>query len=312
MPEFCTIITPDFLPFAGTLYRNLRSFDAAAQLHVLAINEGVKTDGSLPFRVYSPDALAPGFVQPLLKKYGHTNDALRWSLKPVFLLHLLAAHEKVIYLDCDLFFFHPYRFLFDELDEASLLLTPHWAPENPFEQEEKFRTNFLIGLYNAGFVGAGRNAIPSLEWWATVCLYKTEIETDKGFFVDQRYLDLLPVLYENVKLLRHRGCNVGSWNIESNKRSTSEGKVWINERYPVVFVHFNHETIRHILNGNDRLLLPLLRHYEAAFAETGKRLQDFVPRLSDWKKTGAVLALKRRLTLRSRLKRFLYKLASEL
>ena len=134
----------------------------------------------------------------------------------------------------------------------------------------------------------------------------------EGLFDDQRYLDLVPIIDENARLLRHRGCNLGSWNMHQNKRSLVNNEVMINGTYPVVFVHFNHDTIWHILNGNDHLLQPYFEEYEKTFATTGNDLQTYIKSLKDWKDLDIVHKLKHKTLIRTRLKNWLFRLSQKL
>ncbi len=311
MQVIATIISPDFLPFASCLYHAIQKHDPGTELHVLVTGE--LTIKESPVHFYQPGELDVIFAKDLAKKYEGFNDNLRWSLKPVFLLHLLNKYERVIYLDADIHPFSSFSFLFDKLKNHSFLLTPHYACTDPFQNEEKFRMNFLAGLYNAGFVGVNKEAAFSLEWWAKACLYRTEINMSDGFFVDQRYLDMIPVIDPKAGIVHHQGCNIGSWNMESFRRiQQPDGSVLINNQYPVVFIHFNHETIKHILNGDDGALKPYLLAYEKGFAATGQELKDFISRYDDWEKTSFFIKLKRSASIRTHIKKFFFNLAKKL
>ncbi|MBK9568929.1 MAG: hypothetical protein IPO53_02675 [Chitinophagaceae bacterium] len=112
------------------------------------------------------------------------------------------------------------------------------------------------GLFNAGFVGASKKGLPALKWWSGACHYKIDRQPELGIFVDQKYLDILPVEYPDIEILQHRGCNIACWNMDTNKRTICNGKLLINDKYEAVFIHFTHETIQQILNGNDYQLRP--------------------------------------------------------
>lgn len=314
MQIFCSIISPDFVPFVQCLYSSIARFDSEIELHVLVTSETLTVKHvNNKIKFCSLNEIDSPFLKEIEKKYAGINDYMRWSLKPVFLLHLLNYFERVVYVDCDLFFFNDYSFLFNELETKSILLTPHFGSTDPFQHEEKFMMNFLIGLYNAGFVGASKKGIKTLQWWAAACFYHTENAPSKGYFVDQRYLDMVPVFDENAGIVRHQGCNIGSWNIETYKRNMQvNGTVVINNQYPIIFVHFNHETIKHILNGNDKALQPYYSEYEKTFSSIGHELKDFIPMLEAWKKKGWLLKIKRRLSVRTHIKRMLFNLAKKL
>lgn len=78
-------------------------------------------------------------------------------MKPVFISYLLEnGFEKVIFTDCDIFFFNDYAFLYQELDDAAVLLTPSFMTRYPDVLENEFISLFKYGIYNAGFIGASK------------------------------------------------------------------------------------------------------------------------------------------------------------
>ncbi len=155
------------------------------------------------------------------------HDAFRWSMKPVFMKYLLDSNhvKKLIYIDSDIHFFNDYNFLFDYLDSCNILLTPHWQSSDPLKDESNFKCLLTSGFYNAGFIGVNKKAIEALNWWAEVCLYNCEIKPETGNFVDQTYLDFFHYLFDGIKIIKHKGCNVANWNqVECKRTSTLGGK----------------------------------------------------------------------------------------
>ena len=257
---FSTIITADYYPKAFALYTSLKKFDPFAKLQVLVSDnkavtmalppaEGITIINALELAGYS-------LVNELGDKYAPTNpDFFRWSLKPVFISWLLEnGFTKVLYADCDMFFFNDYNFLFDELDGSSVLLTPNWINSDPLVDKESFFSLFTSGLFSAGFIGANRQALPALNWWARACHFMMGEHIQHGIRDDQKYLDVFPVKFETTKIIRHRGCNIGAWNYEECKRELVGGNVMINGVYPVIFVHFDGMMVQGILRGYDKLL----------------------------------------------------------
>ncbi len=180
-------------------------------------------------------------------------DAFRWSMKPVLMKYLLEQKNvhKVIYLDCDIYFFGDYDFLFDELSRNNVLLSPHWRSSDPHKDPANFAMLYTEGLYNGGFAGANDAAIPALDWWAMACDYICVVDRARGMFVDQVHLNLLPVYFENIGILKHRGCNVANWNMIECERTLSGNnpEVLITGKYPIVFIHFAGSMIRGIFRG---------------------------------------------------------------
>lgn len=316
MQKFCTIITADHFPKAAVLCHSIRSFNNTAELYVLISDEkkNVHQRETEGMKLISVDLLSNyPLVDELYKKYAHINfDNFRWSLKPVFASYLLRTGlDKVIYLDCDMFFVNDFGFLFKELDKYDILLTPHWNNTNPSLNKNGFLSNFTSGLFSAGFFGANRKGLPALDWWANACHFMMGENIKIGVHDDQRYLDIFPVLFEDIHIIRHRGCNIGSWNVEESKRTLVNSEVLINEKFPVIFIHFDQMLATTILKGHDPLLKPYLDQYRNTFESLGYHLSDFIS-IEPYANPGALKKIKWTLMLRTRLKRFFYKLAESL
>lgn len=282
MEAFCTIITYDYLFYAQALQASFKHFHADIPLHVFIADEGlslstIKVD--LPnTHFYTTDTFEKDtMAQALHKKYveGEEDyDKFRWSMKSVFMRFLLEekACEKVIFLDPDLYFFNDGSFLFQALDDAHIILTPHWRSSDPKTDLINFNLLSYCGLFNAGFIGATKDGIPALNQWAEWCLFKCLKDRLLSHFDDQGYLDLLPIYFEKVKIIRHKGCNVANWNQIECKRVRVKDKILINGEEPIIFMHFTKSTIQGIQHGEDGLLethleeyLNTLKHFNPAF-----------------------------------------------
>lgn len=317
MKTFCTIITSNYLPYAVTLFRSLRQHVDKASLYVLITDNGDHDYSILPeagvhlLQISQIRKFGP--TDALMNKYQHRPDALRWSMKPVLIHYLLEqGYDKVIFTDCDIFFVNNGDFLFKELDASAILLTPHWTTPDPQERESDFLAFFNFGAFNAGFIGATQKGIPALKWWAEACLYRIEMNHPEGLHNDQKYLDALPVFFEAVKILRHKGCNVSFWNQQVCRRVLVHGEVKINGTYPVVFIHFNRNYIPELLEGNDREIFPYFEQFRRTFEQTGYKLDQFISRLPEYKNPGLLERTKYRLRIRTRIKNWLYKLSKAL
>ncbi len=264
-----TIVTRNFL-FKALALRNSMVRFGALDFHILLASGGDEAENCRValcdqgiylhdlFEVYSPSE-----IEALTGRYEPESDALRWSSKSAFLRFLLEdlGYSGAIYADCDLYFVDDPGFLFELLKVHAVLLTPHWRPLLPEPDPVQYYCNFTDGLYNAGFIGASRSGIPALMWWHGRCCHRCEIDKAYGLYVDQKYLDLLPVHFDGVHVLKHPGCNVAEWNRAFLKRTTIDGRIHIDGRWPLVFIHFTHLTIEHIEAGDDSQLSTILAAY---------------------------------------------------
>jgi hypothetical protein len=181
MNHFATIITMDHLDKAMALLASLQKF-GEAELHVYIVDLSVdpKKLESPGFIIHEQHELLTDSVNKIiLTKYtGHGSnnkirlpkdgiiayyDYLRWALKPAFVKLLHEKFEKVVYCDCDLFFYNDYQFLLDMLDENRIVISPHWREITPVANTD-YKYTYMHGLYNGGFF-ATRDADDFLIWW---------------------------------------------------------------------------------------------------------------------------------------------------
>jgi hypothetical protein len=275
----CTIVTPNYVPYALALYESICAHtEHSVDMWIFVSVLKQKLSSSLPSRtgvhyVFVDDLCGNSLGKELMLKYLDKNiNAFRWSMKSVLLMNLLMVqgYKKAIFLDGDLFFFSDVQLLFDKLDHSRVLLTPHWRSKDPKADESNFLQLFNRGIFNAGFVGVNSEAIDILKWWADMCIYKCEFDSAAGFYADQTYLNLMPVYFDGVEVLRHKGCNVAAWNrLECVRSMDSQGTVLIGGLFPIVFVHFTASIIREILIGKDPMLVPHLDAYATAILKHG-------------------------------------------
>jgi len=175
-------------------------------------------------------------AKEVIRKY--KGDKLRWALKPVFTKFLLeSGYDQVMYVDNDIYFYSSPDFLFEKLLTSSFLITPHFYKSNPNKDQNWLEANYRVGLYNAGFFAVNRTAIPILDWWANCCAYNVKKAYWRGLFDDQKYLDLVPVIFENVEVVKHRGCNFAGWNCDEVALNFKEEVLYIDND-KLVFIHF--------------------------------------------------------------------------
>ena len=270
---FCTIITSNYLPYALNLLNSIRDYDQDVHVNILISDSSrlefdAKTPDSESFFKFPEDVTSEGIGLKIMDKYRDLHhDTFRWSCKSIFINHLIleCGYKKVIYVDCDIFFFSPFSFLFDALDTHRVLLTPHWRTPHPNCNPEEYRLLFSDGLYNAGFIGVNSNAVDVMDWWAETCLYSCAKASFPGEYVDQSILNMMPLYFEGVHVLRHKGCNVAVWNQHVCRRTMKpDGSILINDEFPIVFVHF--------VSKNPKEFDPMLSGY---FDRYMKNLRSF-------------------------------------
>lgn len=261
---FCTIITRSHLGWALALCDSLRQWEPELPFVILVtdVQDTSALDAGgrhgVEFKVLQ-NMERSELGAAISVKYAAQSDELRWSLKPVLMLDLLQRFNKVMYGDCDLHFFSDPAWLWSELDHATVLLSPHWRSATATVDRPNFDLLYVGGLYNGGFVAASRGGEAPLHAWGANCLEVCIKDFTQGQYVDQTHLNLLPVYFDRVQVLKHRGCNVANWNmVECVRTPTADGSVTINGIFPIVFIHFTRSMIDGIVAGTDGHLLPHL------------------------------------------------------
>ena len=282
---FCTIITADYFFYTKAIYDSLKRFNLKVKFHVLIVDDFKRRLDYDGIEVSTLENLKNDFQEDyaLIKHYEYDKASnLRWALKPLFLKYLLLEkkYNKVIFVDPDLYFYHNPFFLFNNLNDSDVIITPHWRSKDPTKDVSNFNSLFSGGIFNAGFFGCNANSINILDWWLSVCAYK--MEKKDGFYVDQGYLNLMPIYFsKQVSILEHKGCNVANWNMIECKRTSVGKTVLINNKYPIVFIHYTNATINIIVSGQDMLLKPFLDIYKAALLKHNESFKfDFEKTIS--------------------------------
>jgi hypothetical protein len=237
-----TICSNNYLPMAKVLFASAERHCPDAELFLCLGDKRLHDSARYPdsARLVTAEELAiPDFH----------NFAFRYSimefntaLKPFMIRYLLGqGFDAVLYFDPDIEIFAPLDVIIDPLRAGySFVLTPHLC--QPAEGDA-YPDDFGImraGIYNLGFIGVGVGADTErlLRWWSRRLRYHCVSEQDKGVFVDQKFIDLLPGFTDSVRIVRDSGCNVAYWNLQQ-RRLTQQGGRWLADGEPLRFFHFS-------------------------------------------------------------------------
>ena len=223
------------------LAESLKPYDVS--LHVLLVDKPSSDLESGQFNIYHLSELAKNeLTGKIIKKYSGNKDKIRWGMKPLFLHYLLnQSIDELVYVDNDIFFYQSPEVIFQSFRNTDILLTPHFYPSDPVNNQNWLEANYRVGLYNAGFIGVNKNATDFLDWWGKCCLYSMKKSYWRGLFDDQKYLDLVPIQFNGVEVLKNKGLNIAGWN------DHPEGSLAISKK-EIVFVHFADLTLEKFSN----------------------------------------------------------------
>ena len=242
-PSICTIIAKNYIAFARTLCDSFLDLHPEGTCYVLFIDdtEGFLDTASERFKAHHLHELAIPDQKNFCFKY--TITELSTAVKPYYLRYLLETAKlgKILYLDPDILLLHRLDKLFESLDQANVLLTPHL--DTDFPEDGGFPDDGHIlksGIFNLGFIGVrhDENVSRFLRWWEDKLYDKCVIDHARGYFVDQRFIDLAYILFDNMQIVRDTGYNVAYWNLHSREVEFREGK-WTCNGAPLYFYHFS-------------------------------------------------------------------------
>ncbi len=226
---FVTISTIRQLPQAFALGDSLsrHALDANVQPEPFLI--GLADDPAhLPANFMSPYSLLPiETVLPadalLALSATYTPTEFAGACKPRFLAEIFRRYpdaDRLVYADPNLLFLHPLTAVWDQLNGANALLTPH-ITKTPGDQawpglawpDEKFFQN--VGLYSADFLAFRRSAETDrlLAWWQDRVEERAFVDFCTGLCTDQLWLMHVPVFFRDVQLIKNPGWHVALWNL---------------------------------------------------------------------------------------------------
>ena len=173
-------------------------------------------------------------------KYNVTE--LSTAVKP-YLLEMLFHRkgvDKLLYIDPDIIVLLRLDRLYEALERANIVLTPHLDADYPDDgQKPDDSMTMQVGMFNLGFIGVNSSANPSkfLKWWQGKFYTKCVIDYGAGYFVDQKFLDLALFCFDGIYIEKDTGYNVAIHNLHSRRLSFEDG-AWSCNGKPLYFYHF--------------------------------------------------------------------------
>lgn len=178
--------------------------------------------------------------------FGHDIVEACTAVKGRALQHILASPdaEKVVYFDPDIAVFNNLDPVVDLLDDYAIVLTPHQVDPEPMTDTRAIIDNEIAsldyGIFNLGFIAVSQHpeAHRFAKWWSDRLHDWCVDRRDIGVFVDQKWCNLIPCFFEDVKILRDPGYNVASWNLSHRRIHFDEDGCVKANGVPLRFYHF--------------------------------------------------------------------------
>ena len=233
----CTIIARNYLPYARTLAESFAEHHPGSRFTTLIL-DGADSAGE-PFETVTPYEI--GIEAEELHRMAMIYDLkeLATAVKPWLLRTLLdGGADAAIYFDPDISIYQPLDDIGALAQERSIVLTPHTTEPIPDDGcLPDYSMIMHAGIYNLGFIGVGASATPFLDWWSDRLSRHCVIALEQALFVDQRWVDFVPSLFEHY-ILRDPGCNVAYWNLHG-RHVVRNGELFEVNGAPLRFFHFS-------------------------------------------------------------------------
>jgi len=240
-----TICSNNYLAQAKTLGDSLLTHNPTCHFVICLVD---KLSEDIDYRFFDPYEIIPvedigidGFEE-MVKEYNITE--LNTAVKPFtfdFLFNRNDSTQAIIYFDPDIIVYDKLTEIDLQLAEYNIIITPHFFTP-VYDGYKLDETDILnTGLYNLGFIAVRRSAesFDFLKWWMIRLKDQCLIDFQYGLYVDQLWINLVPLYFKKVLILTHLGYNVAYWNLHERTVTSIDGKPVINEDFPLVFFHFS-------------------------------------------------------------------------
>jgi hypothetical protein len=241
---FFTIVTKSHLAYARALALQLKKFHGSIPFYVFLADhpDGCFDVDKEPFHAITLEKFLPAGLLSTTSGY-YTAYELSNTFKPHAHLFMskLDGIERWLHLDADLYITSSLDSLFRQLEETSIMLMPHLLRADVVPVMEQLELSFLRnGIYNGGCVGINKSplSLQFLNWWRERMVWFC-LHNSPGLEAEQTWLNFVPSLFPDWKLVRDPGSNVAYWNIHERPLEINPAGGYIVQGHPVTFLHFS-------------------------------------------------------------------------
>ena len=207
--------------------------------------------------------------------FRHSIVELSTGIKPFVLRALLAKPDcrAVLYFDPDIVLFSRLDDLLEELDRGSILLTPHQIkPEQSLEAViDNEICSLRTGIFNLGFLGIVNDSQGRAftDWWAERLYFFCQADYQRHLFTDQKWVNLAPIFFDGVRILKNSRFNVATWNVTTRRLAGSFQEGFTVDEAPLGFYHFSGfdsgdlDIMANKYAANNSAVLGLIRWYDS-------------------------------------------------
>ncbi len=242
---YFTLCSNNYLPFAISLGKSLEGFEANSKFVIGLVDQ---LDPQLDYSVWKEFEFLPCFdldfpeFEGMLSRYNIIE--FNTAVKPFYFEYLFAMYpevDQIYYLDPDLYFYQSPKIMDNVWADAEILLTPNLIHTTPKPSTGEL-ASLRHGMYNLGFLGLkrGEESFRLIQWWKERLIQHCRIDKCKGIFVDQKWIDLVPLFFDKIKLVKHPGWNMAWWNFNERKLLKTPDGYGVNQpEFLLLFFHFS-------------------------------------------------------------------------
>jgi len=243
MINFCTLFDSNYLTRGLALNNSLANVCPSYHLYVIAFDDNCYhylKQANLPN--LTPISLKDFEDQQLLAvKPTRSIAEYCWTCTPSTILYCIETFKlpSCTYIDSDMIFYRDPAILFDEVQNDSVLITPH-------RYTSQYDQSATHGIYCVEFMffRNDEQGMIALRWWRERCIEWCYDHLENGKFGDQKYLDDWTSRFQGVKVLQHEGGGLAPWNIQQYVLSTVDNRLQVRnlrsgKSFPIVFFHFH-------------------------------------------------------------------------
>ncbi|MFC0183630.1 hypothetical protein SAMN04515674_11746 [Pseudarcicella hirudinis] len=240
-----TICSINYLAQAQTLGQSLKEQNPDVEFVIGLVDRldkvQLEADKIPPFQMLEIDKINIENFEEMCLNYNITE--LNTAVKPFFFDYFLknrADITNIIYFDPDIIVYDKLDKLQNSLLTYEIVVTPHISSPINDRLDTNETDHLNTGLYNLGFIAVrrGEETIKMIDWWKEKLKKDCRIDLCNGLFVDQHWINFVPLFYKNVLVEKYPGYNVAYWNLHERKVTQENGKFFINN-VPLIFFHFS-------------------------------------------------------------------------
>lgn len=237
----CTSICANYLPKALTLAKSVRDHQKNAKFVICLVEETCPDLGEhaklVDEVILAKDLGIERFDSFIFRhRIVEASTAVKGQLF-VDLLKRYPDEKDFVYIDPDCRVFSQLTELEEALSKHDIVLTPHLLSPGNIDMEI---STLKHGVFNLGFLAIRRSPAGEhlAQWWADRLYSFCYEDFNAGLFTDQKWMNLAPCFFD-IHVLRHPGYNFATWNFLERKLSKTDGRFYVDDNYPLRFVHFS-------------------------------------------------------------------------